>query len=139
RGESRDGVVLPGAGIAVAARPGVEPEAVALVAGHLALVAVAREQALRAPDVAPPAFHVVVHEGAFVAVTARPAFHALAVLLAQVEFAFVRRDPLRLALSLGLAVHAAALVRALQLRIGDHAARLGVRREPDGEQGDQRE
>src|SRR5262245_5868560 len=131
-----DGIVLPLARVAGAARPGVEAEAVALVPVELPLVAVAREQALRTPGIDAPAFHVVVDDGAFIAVAAPPGFHALAVLLAQVKFSRIGSDPLRRTLPLGLSVHTAALVGALQLLIRNLAARLGLHGKRDREERD---
>src|SRR5262245_40778040 len=131
-----DGIVLPPARVAGAARPSVEAEAVALVPVELSLVAVAREQALRTPGIDAPAFHVVVDEGAFIAVAARPGLHAHAVLLAEVEFSRVLRDPRGPAPTFGLSVHAAALVGALQLLIRNLAARLGLHGKRDREERD---
>src|SRR5712691_10421793 len=117
----RHPVVLPRAGVAVAACPDVHAVAVALVVREAALVAFARERRARAPGIDAHAVLGVVHEFALVAIVPGPGFHAAPVLPALVEFACIGSAPRRPPVALGLSVLAGALVRTLQLGI-EHEA-----------------
>src|SRR5712691_6345167 len=130
----RHPVVLPRAGVAVAACPDVHAVAVALVVREAALVAFARERRARAPGIDAHAVLGVVHEFALVAIVPGPGFHAAPVLPALVEFACIGSAPRRPPVALGLSVLAGALIRTLQLGIEHEAFRRG-RSSEDGKHG----
>src|SRR5262249_28592389 len=106
-------VVFPRPGVAVAAGPGVEAEAVAHVPRESALVTVAGEQRARAPGVDSPTLLVIFDELAFVAITPWPGLDASALLHALMELPGIRRAPFGRTVPLRLPSGTPTLVGAL--------------------------
>src|SRR5205814_10324604 len=127
RRASRHRVLLPRPGVAVAARPGIDAVAAALVAREAALVAVPGEGGARPPAVDPRAVLGVVREIALVTIAPGPGLHAAAVLPALVEFPDVDGASLCYALPVRLPVPAATGVRSLQLRLEHEATGRSLR------------